>query len=371
MEINKNMKAWVLREVGDISLQEKAVPLIGQGEVRISVKACGICGSDIPRIYETGAHNMPLIPGHEFAGVVDGIGKGVASCWLGRRVAVCPKIPCGKCVNCKKDKPNGCTSYDYSGSRRDGAYAEYVNVPVTQLIELPDNVTFEAGAMLEPLSVAANAVRRGCNNTSFNAAKDSTIVICGVGTIGLMVLMLLREMGYNNIFIIGNKDNQKKQVESMGITPDNFCDKRTCEPVTWLKDKAKGVDIYFECVGSNESISYALQTMGFESRLILVGNPKSDMTFSRDIYWNILRNQIKLIGIWNSSYSQYVNSKSDTDEEDIILDDWHYVLKLLESGRLEPEKLISHRYAIDDLEAGLIIMRDKLEDYTKVMMVNE
>jgi len=365
------MKAWVLSKTGDIKLQNGDVPLMGQGEVRINVRACGICGSDIPRIYETGAHNMPLTPGHEFAGVVEAIGKDVDSYWLGSRVAVCPKIPCGKCINCKNDKPDGCTSYDYSGSRRDGAYAEYVNVPATQLLELPDNVTFEAGAMLEPLAVATNAVRRGCNNISYIAPKNSTIVICGVGTIGLMVLMLLREMGYHNIFVIGNKDNQKKHAESLGVAAENFCDKRIDDPVTWLKDKSKGVDIFFECVGSNESINYALQTLGFESRLVLVGNPKSDMTFSRNTYWNILRNQIELIGIWNSSYSQYENSQKDANEEDYLIDDWHYVLKLIENGKINPEQLISHRYAIEDLESGLIIMRDKLENYTKVMMVNE
>lgn len=365
------MKAWVLRDIGKISLTDVDVPIMGQNEVRIRVKACGVCGSDIPRIYETGAHNMPLIPGHEFAGVVDAIGSNVNSHWLGRRVAICPKIPCGKCINCKNDKPNGCMSYDYLGSRRDGAYAEYVNVPAGQLIELPDGVSFEAGAMLEPLSVATNAVRKGCYNFAYTAPKDATIVICGVGTIGLMVLMLLKEMGYNNIFVIGNKDIQRQQVEALDVPPHNFCDKRLCEPNQWLQDRVNGVDIYFECVGSNESINYALENLGFESRLVLVGNPKSDMIFLRNAYWNILRNQIKFIGIWNSSFSQNETSTCRPCEEDNIIDDWHYVLKLLESGKIEPEKLISQRYAIDDLESGLLIMRDKLEDYTKVMMVNE
>mgnify|MGYP002624261674 CR=1 FL=1 len=359
------MKAWILEDISNISLQDRGVPLLGQGEARIRVKACGICGSDIPRIYQNGAHNMPLVPGHEFAGVVEGIGKEVNNYWLGKRVAVCPKIPCGSCVNCKKGSPNGCLSYDYSGSRRDGAYAEYVCVPATQLIELPDRVSFEEGAMLEPLAVATNAVRRGCISNGYITPKDASIVVCGAGTIGLMVVMLLKEMGYRNVCVIGNKDIQKKQVASLGILPEYFCDKRVENPIDWLKHKSGGVDVYFECVGSNESINYALESLAFESKLVLVGNPRSDMTFSRDTYWNILRNQINLIGIWNSSFTQ------QELEEAAYGDDWHFALRLIEEGRIEPKMLISHKFTIDELDKGLILMRDKIEDYTKVMMINE
>ena len=118
-------KAWVLKNVGEIVFSDVEIPMPKEDEVRVRVKAAGICGSDIPRIYETGAHNMPLIPGHEFSGVVESIGKNVSPSWLGKRVAVFPKIACGKCRECKDELPDMCQNYDYIGSRRDGAFAEY------------------------------------------------------------------------------------------------------------------------------------------------------------------------------------------------------------------------------------------------------
>ena len=168
------MKAWLLHDIGKISLDEVEKPLPGKGEVLVRVKAAGICGSDIPRIYETGAHNMPLIPGHEFSGIVESVGEDGDKKWAGKRVAVCPKIPCGSCSECKKGSLNSCTSYDYVGSRRDGAFAEYVAVPAANLLEIPEEVSFEAAAIMEPLAVAVNAVRTGIMG-NFNLSQDSPI----------------------------------------------------------------------------------------------------------------------------------------------------------------------------------------------------
>ena len=358
------MKAWVLKDIGDISLQEREEPQAGAGEVRIRVQACGICGSDIPRIYETGAHRMPLVPGHEFAGVVEAVGEGVPDSWIGKRVAVCPKIPCGRCRNCINGHPDGCTSYDYSGSRRDGGFAEAVVVPADRLLLLPDPVSFEEGAMIEPLAVAANAVRTGCTGQKRAVASDAPIAVCGMGTIGLMTVMLLREAGYDNLYVIGNKESQKSAAGELGIEPEHFCSSRNEDPVAWLGERTGGVDCYFECVGSNASIGYGLEAGGYGSRLILVGNPRSDMTFPRDVYWKILRSQMQLVGIWNSSFRQEL-----PEDEDMPEDDWHYVLKRLEERRIEPAGLISHRLSIEDLNRGFALMRDKSENYTKVMMV--
>ena len=107
------MKAWVLQGIGDIGLEDVEVPVTLPGEVSIRVKAAGVCGSDIPRIYETGAHRMPLIPGHEFSGVVDGIGKDVPSWLMGKRVGIYPLIPCNKCKPCMTGHPEMCRNYDY------------------------------------------------------------------------------------------------------------------------------------------------------------------------------------------------------------------------------------------------------------------
>ena len=123
------MKAWVLSDIGNICLNDVDVPNPGPEEVLIRVQAAGICGSDIPRIYESGAHMMPLVTGHEFSGVVEGIGKKASPFWMRKRVGIFPMIPCGHCRPCVTGHPEMCRDYDYIGSRRDGAFAEYVTVP--------------------------------------------------------------------------------------------------------------------------------------------------------------------------------------------------------------------------------------------------
>ena len=355
------------------------IPEPAENEVLVNVKAVGICGSDVPRVYETGAHRMPLVPGHEFSGVVVKTGAKVSADLEGMRVAVSPKIPCRKCEMCAKGETDLCLNYDYTGSRRDGAFGEYVCVPVDNLIELVDNISFEEGAMIEPLAVAANAVRTGCAgiDPSDNGVR---ITVCGMGTIGLMVVMLLMDMGFSDIYVIGNKDSHRDKAIDIGILPEHYCDMRVEEPVAWLKEKTNGVSVYFECVGSNESIRYGLEAGAPKSRQILVGNPRSDMSFSRNTYWEILRKQMSLIGIWNSSYRKALDVGSSRQEGCSVnakgsgtaqIDDWHYVLGRLEAGGINPSKLITHRFPLNDLEKGLLIMRDKTEDYCKIMICNE
>ena len=134
------MKAWVLHGVNDIRLEEKEEPQLRADEALVCVKAAGICGSDIPRIYKTGAHVHPLIPGHEFSGQVVKVGHKADIKWLHKRVGIFPLIPCRKCAACQRQQYELCRDYGYLGSRRNGGFAEYTAVPQWNLIELPDRV---------------------------------------------------------------------------------------------------------------------------------------------------------------------------------------------------------------------------------------
>ncbi len=167
------MKAWVLHGVDDIRLEDIERPQPGPGEVLLEVRAAGICGSDIPRIYKTGTYSFPTIPGHEFSGVVADVGAETDTSWKGSRAGVFPLIPCRMCAPCLKKQYEMCRNYSYLGSRRDGGFAEYVAVPAENLIRLPDNVSFEAAAMLEPMAVAVHAMRRVLPSAS------DTVAVCG------------------------------------------------------------------------------------------------------------------------------------------------------------------------------------------------
>jgi len=346
------MKAWILHNIGDIRCDEVEKPVAGDGEVLVGVKAAGICGSDIARIYGGGAYFYPLIPGHEFSGVVEDVGKYSDKAWLGKRVGIFPLIPCRECGPCQKKQFEMCRHYSYLGSRRHGGFAEYVVVPERNLIELPDNVSFEEAAMMEPMSVSVHAMRR------IAPMQNDTVVICGLGTIGILILMFLLEKGIRNIFVIGNKDFQRKTVMGMGIPAESCCDSRTVNVNEWIMEKTsgRGADVFFECVGRNETVNQAVINTAAGGKIMLVGNPCSDIFMDKSVYWKILRNQITVMGTWNSSFTE------DS------LDDWHYVLKKLSDKKIRPAKLISHSIDMSGLERGLHIMRDKSEDYIKIMM---
>lgn len=345
------MKAWNLHDIGDIRYEEVAEPQVKENEVLVAMKAVGICGSDIPRIYQTGAHKMPLIPGHEFAGKVVKVGNSVSKEWLEKRVGVFPLIPCRECIACKNEQYEMCRNYNYLGSRCDGGYAEYVAVPQDNLIELPQNVSYEEAAMLEPMAVAVHAMRR------VMPKENDTVVIYGLGTIGILLLMFLRDAGIKNILVIGNKEFQKQTVLKMGISEEDFCDSRMQDVKKWILDRTQGigVNIFFECVGKNEILTQGIDITAPAGKVCLVGNPYSDMSLEKAVYWKILRNQLLVTGTWNSSF---------TGKED---DDWHYVLTALEKKRIAPAELVSHRFALDELEKGFHIMRDKSEDYIKIL----
>ena len=414
------MKAWVLHETGDIRFETTDNPKPGRGEVLVAVKAAGICGSDIPRIYQTGAHRMPLIPGHEFSGVVQATGPDVALSWQGKRVGVFPLLPCRSCAPCREKRYEMCRNYDYIGSRRNGAFAEYVSVPTWNLINLPDPVAYEEAAMLEPMAVAVHAMRQALPvqawyktlpaKTSANQmhadqteadpinadgisvqdgaagffAKPGTIVVCGLGTIGQLLLMFLLEAqnrqkestvavgkadfstaktlpftAPEKILAIGNKDSQRQKALQMGLSEDCFCDIRKEDAAAWLRERTDGAGagVFFECVGKNETISLAVSHTSFGGRIVLVGNPYSDLRLEKTVYWKILRDQLTVKGTWNSSFTHASE------------DDWHYALQLLSGKQIAPAGLISHRLPLRELENGLWIMRDKSEEYGKVMVI--
>lgn len=338
------MKAWVLQSNGQIEYTDIEKPQIGEDEVLVEVKAAGICGSDIPRIYMGGAYFYPLVPGHEFSGQVVET-NAYDTELLNKRVGIFPLIPCHECEQCRKKQYEMCRHYSYIGSRRHGAFAEYVAVPKTNLIELSDNVSYEEAAMLEPMSVAVHAIRK------VQPSKDDIVAICGMGTIGMFMLMFLIEMGITDIYVIGNKAFQRETVLKLGLPEDRFIDSSS--------GKAVSADVYFECVGKNKTICRAINETVPGGRIMLVGNPYSDMSFDKATYWKILRNQLTVLGTWNSSFT------NDSD------DDWHYVLNKLSEKRVCPSDFISHRLSMPELERGLLLMRDKSEEFIKVMAVNE
>ncbi|MCL1897126.1 MAG: alcohol dehydrogenase catalytic domain-containing protein, partial [Clostridiales bacterium] len=182
------MKALNLYDIGDLRYEEAPMPEPEADEVLLKVLAAGICGSDVPRVFSTGTYYFPTIPGHEFAGEIVAAGTDVSRSLIGKRAAVFPLLPCFACDACKGENYASCQNYDYYGSRRDGAFAEYIAVKAWNLVLIPENVPTVWAAMTEPCAVAVHAVGEA------DVRKNDTVCIFGAGAIGLIIAQLARGM---------------------------------------------------------------------------------------------------------------------------------------------------------------------------------
>src|ERR1700751_50615 len=195
--IPTSMRAAVYRGVNDVCVETVPVPEIGPGEVLLRVAACGICGTDLKKIY-TGSHSAPRIFGHETAGTIAAVGKGVEVFSVGDRVMVFHHIPCGKCYYCRKNtfaqcqvyKKVGCTAgFEPSG----GGFAEYVRVMEwivrRGLVKIPDGVPFEQAAFVEPVNTCFKAIK------NLSLEPDETVLVIGQGPIGILLAALAARTG--------------------------------------------------------------------------------------------------------------------------------------------------------------------------------
>src|SRR5580704_2513747 len=195
--IPKTMRAGVFREKGVVRVEEVPVPEVGAGEVLIKVAACGVCGTDIKKIFN-GYVAPPQILGHELAGTVVAIGPGVTKWKLGDRVMSFHHMPCGKCFYCERRLFSQCNQYKTTGltggfTPNGGGFGEYVKampwVAERGIIALPDEVSFEEATFLEPINTIVKAVQKA------RIASGETVLIAGCGPIGLQLLMVARLQG--------------------------------------------------------------------------------------------------------------------------------------------------------------------------------
>lgn len=334
------MKAFVLEELGKIEKKEIERPILKEDWVLVKTAFTGICSSDVPRIYTNGAYNYPLIPGHEFAGVVHSVFDNKDVELIGKKVGVFPLIPCKSCSACLDEDYEMCDKYSYLGSRCDGGFAEYVIVPKWNLVVLGEGVELKEASILEPFSVAIHAIKKA------NLELDSQIAVNGTGSIGMLIASYLISKGYKNVALLARND-AKKMVAKKGNIEQYL-----------VKNENKFTskfDVIFEAVGSNNSLIESLDMARENGQIILMGNPEGDVMLPKNLYWKILRKQLSLKGTWNSSFK---NTKSD----------WDDAVKCIGNGKFDPTFIVTHTFKFDDLKKGLEVMRDKKEVYGKVLI---
>lgn len=272
------MKALLLTAPSRLEFTDVPDPTPADDEVLLRIRACGICGSDIHGWDgSSGRRNPPLIMGHEAAGEILSVGREVEGWHPGDRVTFDSTISCGTCDYCRSGEVNLCDNRRVVGVapaeyRQNGAFAEKLSLPARILYRLPDSLTFEQAAMIEPVSIAVHAIKR------VSIAASDTAVVVGAGMIGLFVVQALRWAGAKQIIAVDLAENRLALARELGATHTFKSD--TCDvPAEILKlTGGRGADLAFEVVGVSATLNLALGILRRGGHAVLVGNlaPKTD-----------------------------------------------------------------------------------------------
>jgi len=346
------MKAVQLEEIGKLKLVDKEKPRPAEGEVLIRIKACGICGSDIPRAYVNGSYHFPTVLGHELSGRVVDAGNDVSSDLIGKKVAIFPLVPCNECIYCKTANYVQCVNYNYFGSRTDGGFEEYLAVPIWNLVFIDESVSYQEAAMMEPATVAQHVINEA------DLKIGDNIVIYGAGTIGLIVAQWAKISGANKIILFDVDEEKVKFAKKLGY--ENAYNNRDVNVIETLIEvlNNKLPEKVIEATGNTHAFDQCVESVGTFGTIVLLGNPHSDMTVSRMNYDKFMRKEATIKGIYNSIYKNF-----PTDE-------WVNTADALKNKHLNLLPLITHECDIENLIPAFEMMRDNSEFHCKVMMVD-
>ena len=273
------MKALVLEEYNKLVYTEVPVPSIGEKDVLVEVKACGICGSDVHGMDgSSGRRHTPLIMGHEASGVIADKGPGVVDFAIGDRVTFDSTIYCGDCFYCRKGLINLCDNRRVLGVspqeyKQHGAFAEYVAVPEHILYRLPEAISFEQAAMVEPVSIAFHAV-----NLTPVSLNDSAVVI-GVGMVGLFVVQALRAAGCGTIIAVDLEQNKLDLAKKLGADHGLLADQVDVAQEVLQLTENRGATLAVEVVGNTAAVNTAISCLRKGGALTIVGNISATVEF--------------------------------------------------------------------------------------------
>ena len=320
------MKAVVLENKGVITYKEVPTPEPAPGHLRLKIKAVSICGSDIKR-YVDGHRMYPLILGHESAGVIDLIGEGVNKDYLGKHAAVIPLVPCFVCEQCQRGFYSACHNYSFIGSRQDGCYAEYVDLTEKNLFVVPEKLSFEHVAMIEPSTVARHMLALG------DFKRGETAIVLGAGSIGLMIVQWLRILGAEKIIVTDILEDNLKIASKLGANV-------TVNPskVDMVKELQKlvgdGADLTLEATGVPQVLEQTLPITRPRGTIVLAGNQPLDKSLPLTFIENLMRREISLKGCFMSYSAPFPGHE------------WIETIEALLNGSLDMETIISHRYPL-------------------------
>lgn len=274
------MKALVLEQYKQFSYTTTFPdPVIGADDVLVRIKTCGICGSDIHGMDgSSGRRIPPLIMGHEASGVIEAVGANVRGWRVDDRVTFDSTVYCGECYFCRRGEINLCDNRQVLGVscgdyRRHGAFAEYLVVPSRILYKLPENLTFEQGAFVEPVSIAVHALERT------EVHMGDTAVVVGSGMIGLLVIQVLRAAGYGQVIAVDLDPSRLEHALELGA--DVGLQANNPDIVAEIRERTggRGADAAFEVVGIGATTKLSVDSVRKGGQVTLVGNLAANIDF--------------------------------------------------------------------------------------------
>ena len=286
------MKALLLSRYRHLELADLPTPQPRPDEVLIRVAACGICGSDVHG-YDgsSGRRIPPLVMGHEAAGTIESVGSAVKNFAPGDRVTFDSTVYCGECSNCRRGDINLCDRRQVLGVscddyRRAGAFAEFVAIPARILHRLPEDLPFAEAAMLEAVAVALHAVNLA------EISSNTTALVIGAGTIGILTLQALRAAGCSRVFVTDVDADRLAMARELGANEILLSDQSLSKKLLQLTDN-EGVDIALEAVGRNETVAAAIDSVRKGGGVVLIGNITPNVTLPLQ---KVVSRQIRLQG---------------------------------------------------------------------------
>jgi len=270
------MKAAILYKPMDMRIEEIDIPQIGSNEVLVKMKRVGICGSDV-HFYLKGriatyVVEKPLILGHECSGEIVEIGEGVSRIKIGQRVVIEPGFVCGKCFYCRSGRYNLCREVKFYGAPPfHGAFAEYVTAPEENVYPIPENMSYEEGAMVEPLAVGMMAAKMG------KISVNDVVAVLGAGPIGQMVLQAAKVHGAPQVYVTDVIDYRLEYAKKYGASEIiNAAEEDTVSRIKEFTD-GEGVDVVIDASGAPSAIRQTVDIVKPGGRIVFVGYPPEDV----------------------------------------------------------------------------------------------
>jgi len=315
-----------------LTLEQVRVPEPSAGTALIKVHRAAVCGTDVHLLHDRFANSPPFTLGHEFSGVVEALGPDATGIKIGDRV-VSENNPqaCGRCRVCRKGFPNLCPQKKAMGIHSDGAFAPYVLLPSHLLHVIPEGISMDAAALMEPTAVAAHAVSAPCG-----IEEGDVVVVLGPGAIGLLCGEIARALGASRVLIAGtttDADSRFPLAKRLGMEPVNVQTENLPAKVAEVTE-GLGADVVVEASGSPRAVQTLESLARRAGRVSVVGITGRD---SIEVAWD------RWIGKGLTCHFSYGSLKQD----------WDLGLKLLKEGKIDTESLITHRYPLRDWPLAL------------------